>query len=295
MEEANKFTEDDYNEVLARLRGTAAPWTQLILSTNPDAPTHWIKRILMDNGGANVYYSSAIDNPHNAPEYRETLKKLTGVLGERLRDGLWKQAEGAVYASFDDKIHVIDPFGIPENWSRFRVIDFGYINPFVCQWWARDGDGHLYLYREIYMSQRTVRQHAVQINKLSEGEKIRMSIADHDAEDRATLRENKIATRAAIKDVSRGIQAVEERLKVAGDGKPRLFIMRGALVEEDQRMVEQKKPTCTLEEVPAYVWPKDVSGRPMKEQPIKENDHGMDAMRYMIMHFDGARKKAWVA
>jgi phage terminase large subunit len=295
MEEANKFTENDYNEVLARLRGTAAPWTQLILSTNPDAPTHWIKRILMDNGGANVYYSSAIDNPHNAPEYRETLKKLTGVLGERLRDGLWKQAEGAVYASFDDRIHVIDPFDIPEDWTRFRVIDFGYTNPFVCQWWAQDGDGRLYLYREIYMSQRTVRQHAIQINKLSEGEKIRMSVADHDAEDRATLRENKITTRAAVKDVSRGIQAVEERLKDAGDGKPRLFIMRGALVEVDPRMVEQLKPTSTLEEMPAYIWPKDVSGRPMKEQPIKENDHGMDAMRYMVMHFDGARRKAWVA
>jgi len=290
MEEANKFIEDDYNEVLARMRGTAAPWTQLILSTNPDAPTHWIKRILMDAGGANVYYSRAIDNPYNAPEYRETLARLTGVLGERLRDGLWKQATGAVYGNFDDRIHVIDPFEIPEDWQRFRCIDFGYTNPFVCQWWAQDGDGRLYLYREIYMSQRTVRRHAIQINELSEGERIVTTIADHDAEDRATLGENGIYTRAATKDVSRGIQKVEERLKPAGDGKPRLFIMRGALVEVDQRMVEQRKPTCTLEEIPAYVWPKDVSGRAVKEQPVKENDHGVDDIRYMVMHFDGARR-----
>jgi phage terminase large subunit len=292
MEEANKFIEDDYNEVLARLRGTAAPWTQLILTTNPDAPTHWIKRILMDDGGAKVYYSSAIDNPHNAPEYRETLARLTGVLGERLRDGLWKQASGAVYESFDDRIHVLDHFQIPDDWQRFRTIDFGYTNPFVCQWWALDNDGRLWLYREIYMSQRTVRQHAIKINELSKGERIVTSIADHDAEDRATLRENGIGTRAATKDVSRGIQKVEERLQVAGDGKPRLFIMRGALVEADSRMVEQRKPISTLEEIPAYVWPKDVSGRPVKEQPVKADDHGMDAMRYMVMHFDGARR-AW--
>jgi hypothetical protein len=33
MEEANAFTEDDdFNEVLARLRGKAAPWVQVLLS-----------------------------------------------------------------------------------------------------------------------------------------------------------------------------------------------------------------------------------------------------------------------
>ena len=47
MEEAVKFTEDDYNEVLARMRGKAAPWRQILLSTNPDAPTHWIHKRLI--------------------------------------------------------------------------------------------------------------------------------------------------------------------------------------------------------------------------------------------------------
>jgi glutaryl-CoA dehydrogenase len=50
MEEANRFTEDDFNEILARLRGTAAPWRQVMLTTNPGAPTHWIKRRLIDQG-----------------------------------------------------------------------------------------------------------------------------------------------------------------------------------------------------------------------------------------------------
>ena len=30
------------------------------------------------------------------------------------------------------------------------MVDFGYTNPFTCQWWAMDHDGRLYLYREIF-------------------------------------------------------------------------------------------------------------------------------------------------
>ena len=62
MEEAVGFTEDDYNELLARMRGTRAPWTQTILSTNPAYPHHWINRRMLKGGEAKTYFSSAKDN-----------------------------------------------------------------------------------------------------------------------------------------------------------------------------------------------------------------------------------------
>ena len=305
MEEANKFTEDDYNEVLARMRGTAAPWLQTILTTNPDAPTHWINRRLIIGGEAKVYYSKAADNLHNPPAYLEALASLTGVMGRRLRDGKWVQAEGAVYEEFDAEIHVVDWFEPPKDWRRIRAIDFGYTNPFVCQWWAIDGDGRMYLYREIYMSQRIVEDHAKKIKEVEgwfvendageieenpEKEKIETSISDHDAEDRATLHRYGIITRPATKDISPGIQAVQKRLVVSGDDKARLFLMRGSLVEQDTRLVDKRKPTSTLEEIEGYVWPKSNDGKPVKEIPVKENDHGMDAMRYGVMYIDRGRR-----
>ena len=283
MEEANKFTEDDFNEVLARMRGTAAPWRQVILSTNPDAPTHWIKKRLIDGGEATVYYSGALDNPHNPEGYVDQLQRLTGVLKSRLVDGKWVQAEGAIYDGFDESIHLIDPFRIPDDWRVICSIDFGYTNPFVCQWWAIDHDERMYLYREIYMTRRTVRVHAKKIHELTDC-KVEMVVADHDAEDRATLEENEIYTDIADKRVSPGIQAVQERLKVQPDGKPRLFVMRGATVEEDWRLVDEKRPTSTLDEFSAYVWNDKVA----KDEPLKINDHGMDAMRYAAMYLDGA-------
>lgn len=283
MEEAHLFSEADLEEVLTRLRGTAASWRQIIITTNPDAPTHWIYRRLIKNGEASVYYSSAKDNWHNAADYHTTLDRLTGIRKQRLVEGKWVQAEGIVYDGFSAELHIIDRFPIPPDWKRYRVIDFGYTNPFVCQWWAEDHDGRLYLYREIYRTGRIVQDHAADITRLSEGERYEFTVADHDAEDRATLDRYGISTIAANKAVTPGIQAVQDRLRVAGDDKPRLYFFRDALDRVDDTLEAAKKPTCTLDELPAYVWHKSVDGKPNKETPVKEDDHGMDAMRYMCM------------
>ena len=50
-----------------------------------------------------------------------------------------------------------------ESWRKVRSIDFGFNNPFVCLWGALDPDSRLYIYRQLYMTQRTVDRHAVTI------------------------------------------------------------------------------------------------------------------------------------
>jgi phage terminase large subunit len=206
------------------------------------------------------------------------------------------QAEGVIYEQWDVARHLIDPFPIPLSWQRFRAVDFGFTHPFVCQWWAIDGDGRMYLYREIHHTKRTVKVHAEQIkaverwaDKDAEGKSLRepiaMAICDHDAEDRATLAENGIRTMPAQKAVSVGIQRVQERLKVAGDGKPRLFILRGALVETDRDMEALKKPLNTEQEFDGYIWSDNVR----REEPVKIDDDGMDALRYAVMYADNPR------
>lgn len=100
IEEANATTEEDFNEVLARMRGKARGWTLVLLTTNPDAPNHYINRRLIIGGEAKVYYSSAKDNPSNPEHYQEWLSMLTGTQYERLVLGRWVQAEGAIYDNF---------------------------------------------------------------------------------------------------------------------------------------------------------------------------------------------------
>lgn len=289
MEEANAFSRQDYEEVFIRVRGKRAGWTQVILTTNPDSPTHWIFTDLIQGGQAAVYYSSIDDNPRANEADRARLDMLTGTMRLRMRDGKWAQAEGIIYDEWDPTIHMIDRDKCPEFVRRFRVVDFGFTNPFVCQWWGEDADGRLYRYREIYKTQTLVEDHARQILELTGDEKIDFTVADHDAEDRATMSKYGVPTMPAVKEVSPGIQEVKARLKKQKDGKARIFFVRGALVEIDQSLVVAKLPTCTEEEIPSYSWPKAADGKPVKESPVKINDHGCDATRYMAYYLKTKR------
>jgi len=295
-EEATELTEDDWEKLGTRNRNYKMPYQQMIANVNPDAPTHWLNQ-RANRGLMARHLSKHTDNPkyHDGtdwtPEGRSyvlgRLAKLTGVRRARLYEGKWAAAEGIVYDNWDASIHLIDRFAIPAEWRRFRVVDFGYTNSFVCQWWAIDPDGRLYRYREIYRTQRIVADHAEDIKRLSAGESYVATVADHDAEDRATLHAAGIPTVPAFKAVTVGIQAVQDRLRPAGDGKPRLFLLRDSLVSRDERLVEAKKPLCTEQEIDGYVWQKAADGRPVKEEPVKVDDHGCDCLRYAVAWAEG--------
>jgi PBSX family phage terminase large subunit len=295
-QEAIELSEHDWESLTTRLRNGVMPYQQIVGDTNPDAPTHWLKR-RADRGATVFLESRHEDNPvlwdgrradwtDIGSVYIEKLDALTGARKPRLRFGKWVQAEGVVYEGWDRAIHLIGRFDIPASWRRVRAVDFGYTNPFICLFFAVDPDGRMYLYREIYHTQRTVADHAKQIKELSQGERFEATVADHDAEDRATLHQNGILTIPAHKAITPGIQAVAERLRIAGDGKPRLYIFNDALVERDPALVESKKPCCTAEEFDAYSWPKGQDGKAVKEVPVDKDNHGMDAMRYEVAYLD---------
>ncbi|TYB48761.1 hypothetical protein [Actinomadura chibensis] len=89
--------------------------------------------------------------------------------------------------------------------------------------------------------------------------------------------------------MSEGIQAFQARLRIPGDGRPRLVILRDSVVERDPALVEAAKPACTVEEIGGYVWAVKPGGA-VKEELVKEQDDGMDAARYMVAKADlGAR------
>jgi PBSX family phage terminase large subunit len=286
VQEAIELSENDWEALTTRLRNGIMPYQQLLADTNPDTPYHWLK--MRESRGALLMLESRHeDNPTVTPDYLDTLKALTGVRHARLYLGKWVAAEGMVYEEWDRKLHMLDRFEIPRSWPRYWSIDFGFTNPFVWQAWATDPDGRLIRYKEIYMSQRLVEDHAKKIRELTRDEPFPTAvICDHDAEGRATLeRTLGIKTIAAHKTVTDGIQAVKSRLKVQRDGKARLFLMRDSRVEIDPVMQEKKLPTCGEEEIDGYVW--DISnGRKKGEEPVKANDHSVDAMRYMVAQLD---------
>ena len=311
VQEATEITESDWEALTTRLRNGKVSFQQLIADCNPDKPTHWLKA-RADKGQTLMLNSRHQDNPTlynadgtrtpNGEQYLAKLEALTGVRKERLFHGRWSAADGLVYDEYEPSLHLVDRFDIPKEWPRYWSIDFGFTNPFVCQWWAEDPDGRLFMYREVYTTQRTVDQHAATIAKqvLDRPEKRlgspwsgtwkeprpRAVICDHDAEGRAVLeKELGITTRNADKKVIEGIQSMQKRLRPAGDGRPRLFFLRDSLVERDTLLDEAKLPCQTVEEITGYVWAQDGPER-LKETPKKQDDHGMDSARYLCAYRD---------
>lgn len=291
----------DWETLTTRATGRAGnmPYAQVIGDCNPDVPTHWIK-MREQAGTLRMFESRHEDNPtlfdvetgEMTAQGRRTisvLDNLTGVRKKRLRHGLWVAAEGQVYEEFDPAVHLVNRFDIPAEWPRYWVIDFGYTNPFVWQAYAMDPDGRLWRYREIYMTGKLVEDHARDILRVAEGEpRPQAVVCDHDAEGRATLeRHLGMSTTPASKAIITGIQAVQPRLRTAGDGLPRLFFVRDSLVERDPALVEKRLPTCTEEEFPGYVW-NTGGGRRKGEEPVDKDNHGMDTVRYMVMHFESS-------
>ncbi|MFF5655220.1 phage terminase large subunit [[Kitasatospora] papulosa] len=302
---------DLWETLITRLRGSAPTYKQIMLATNPSHPQHWIKQ-RADEQRLTMITSGHQDNPayvlrdgtftEAGRDYMTKLDALTGVRRARLKDGRWTSAEGAIYEEWDDTVHVVDRFPVPDEWPRIWGVDFGYTNPFTVQWYAIDPDGRLWLYRELYMTRRTVDQHAVTILDAvtvedGDGERVWTEprpvavVCDHDAGDRAVLeRELGLTTTPAHKAVKTGIQAVKTRLRPAGDGRPRFFVMRDVLVERDEQLAEAKKPLCFVDEVPGYVWAKPsakaAAAKAEPEEPLKVDDHGCDTARYVVAELD---------
>ncbi len=301
FQETTDGDEEDWEMCSIRLRNGKLPVQQMLGDVNPGPPNHWVKqraqsvRLLM----LDTFHE---DNPMlfnrdgtmtaEGERYLAKLDQLTGVRYSRYRLGLWAASEGMIYEdSWQTGKNLINRFPIPLEWPRYMAVDFGFTNPFVCQWYAQDPDGRLFRYREIYKTKMLVEDHAREIKRVSRwgesgGDPLpRAIICDHDAEDRATLeRHLGLNTIPAIKNVSAGIQAVASRLKAAGDSKPRLLFLRYSLVERDRELADSKKPTCFEEEIESYVWRKTSTG--VKEEPEKENDHAQDSTRYAVAYFD---------
>jgi len=304
VDEAVEITLDLHETLISRLRGMAPTYKQIMLGTNPSHPGHWIKA-RADEGRMTMFTSTHADNPAYVnvdgtytpagAAYMEKLDALTGVRRLRLRDGKWTAAEGAIYADWDDTVHVVRPFDVPPDWPLILSVDFGYVHPAVIQWWRYDGDGRMYLTREIYATQKLVEDHARAVREIMAAHpnepRPRTVVCDHDAEGRATLeRHLGMSTTPAHKAVTEGIEAVQARLRVQPDGKPRLMIFRDAVVERDARLAEAKKPTCTADELPGYVWEVRPGVKGLKEQPLKIDDDGADALRYAVAERDLGRR-----
>jgi len=276
---SNETTLSHHTAIEEAFKRCSGDGCRIFMDTNPSYPKHPIKVKYIDRSGEKLsngrehiksWHFILDDNPFLSPEFVEGIKRTTppGVEYERDIEGKWTAATGLVYPGLREA-HFIDPFKIPKDWKRYRGIDWGFTNPFVCLWAAVDHDGRVYIYDEHYQTNMLIKDHAAIIKSKNEPGIYYRTVADHDPQDNAEIRVHGIFTNNAQKAVSRGIQKVAESLVFQQDGKARLYIF--------------KTSKNTKREMEGYSWAPGREDKNEPEEPLKLDDHTPDVVRYIMM------------
>ncbi len=268
--QAEELTESEWEVLGTRCTGRGAVVThaQIFGDCNPAGSKHWIRT----RKSLRLLNATHKDNPELFDDAGEMTQEgvrrisileasLTGVRRKRLLEGIWATAEGAVYDMFDAAVHMQErPSSEMKRWHL--AIDEGYTNPAVILLVGEDSDGRLHVAREFYKRQQLQAQVIANAKSwFTEFHCDSCAVDESAAGLIADLNASGVRAAGAKGRVLDGIGSVQNLLAVKGDGRPRLTI----------------DPSCVnvQNEFESYKW------KPEKDMPEKEDDHAMDALRYL--------------
>lgn len=250
--------------------------------------------------GTRVFIPAKVtDNPHIDASYVNKLNRLDEAERRALRDGDWDVYSGQRFGAWRRRIHVIDPedFPIPAaGVPRAVGIDYGLDAPFSAHWGAKFGDGLVVVYRELYAPGLTPRQQAEAVRAAEAPGERAATRPIPVALDPSTWARNPHAAgeipvdpdtppKGSIAHAYRqqlggsvvkatnnrlaGVALVADKLRVRGDGLPRLLVYS----------------TCVnlIRTLPAL--PR--SPRNPEDVDTKAEDHAYDSLRYLLMELEG--------
>lgn len=287
VNQAEELTLDDWETLTTRTTGRAGnmPYSQTIGDCNPSYPGHW----MYHRSPIRMFYSKHRENPTlYEPESGEIttqgkrtmgqLEDLTGVRRKRLLEGKPAQAEGVVYEEWDDAVHLIYEDQLPDCQRYIAGVDWGYVHPGVMGVFGFDGDGAMYLVKQVYHTKRTIDWWVEQAQALKDKYPIERFVCDpSEPAYIAAFNKAHLTAVGANNAILPGIGFVQQRLK-----NRRLFVVRDSLRQIDEELKEARRPYAVEQEFGSYVW----ADSQVKEIPIKKLDDGMDMTRYATMYVD---------
>ena len=206
---------------------------------------------------------ASVDSPYfPIEEYERAKRTLPSHVFQLRYQGIFGKPEGLIYPDFQDHM-IVQPFAIPREWRSAGGIDFGQANPFVAGKAALDPSNDvLYLYDEYYMPRKTYNEHQKYLSH-----DITYYADPSGAQDIEELRERDFDVQPANNDVSTGINAITERIKT---NRFKVFV------------------SClnTIDEFSLYQRERNQSSGEWRDKPLKQNDHCMDMIRYLVMGLD---------
>ena len=278
----DELTTIPYNFVDMLTTRLSHPWSKLVATCNPNSPSHPVKMNLIDNPDKEYCYNlhfDVDDNPYLDDKIKHDLKnQYTGLFYRRYILGEWVAAEGAIFADFSRKTHVI-PRAPHFADNYFVGVDFGmdHATAFVMIGHSNNRTPHLWVEKEYYWDKKqTYRaklpsELADDLEKFIDGYNVRSVYVDPSAlVIKEEFRRRRIRVVNADNEVFDGIAFVSD-----------------LIFNHELYVIE----SCTnlIREMEQYVWDAGKSAKGI-EQPIKKNDDACDALRYALFTAFGKKK-----
>jgi PBSX family phage terminase large subunit len=252
----------------------SVPGAKLWFNCNPEHPQHYFKKEWLDKCDAKKFLHLHFvmdDNPSLTQERKHFYQTMyAGVFYQRFIEGKWVVAEGAIYRDawcgdllFDDGQETKDFV------DRYISVDYGTTNPCVFLDILDDGDtawqmDEYYWDSRKEMRQKTDAEYADDFEAfVGKGQDVTAIVDPSAASFKAELRSRGITVIDADNDVNDGIRMTSTMFK-------------------RRKYRVNRKCKMTQEEIPGYQWNKKAAEERGKEEPIKENDHAPDAVRYFV-------------
>ena len=287
LEEAFEVEEDAFNRIDESLRGQLPEgyYVQWLISFNPWSSSSWLKARFFDTPHDNVL---AMTTTYKCNEWlsdadRAMFEEMKRTDPERYKVagcGEWGIEAGQFFKAWRESKHVIEPFTIPNEWMRFRSMDWGYNDPCCVLWHAVDGDGRIYTYRELYVRQQRADQVAQSIIKLSGDEEISYTVASPDMWQKrgAILKGDGFEGESLAELFARGgvPLASADNARIAGWQRVRGYMADGA----DGRPMWQAFDCCEnlIRTLPMLMYSPH-----NREDAADGEDHAPEALRYGLM------------
>jgi hypothetical protein len=224
--------------------------------------------------------ASVWDNPYLTQDssYIAMLASLPEVKRKQFLYGDWDVVEDGAFSEFNRSTHVVEPFEVPNGWTRIRAADFGFSSPSAILWGAVDYDNNIWIYRELYISKVTADQLGRMIREVESGDgKIYDAVLDSSCWARRGDRGPSIAEMLNAEGCRFRPSDRSPGSRISG----KIEIHKRLMVDEDT-----EEPRLRIfENCPNLI--RQLSSLPLdKNNPedvdTKAEDHAYDALRYMV-------------
>lgn len=278
VDEATTLPKSFFDQLGARC---SVPGSKIFGTTNPDNPAHWLRKdYLLRPREARLksWHFQLDDNPGLDDAYKARIKAThVGLFYKRNVLGLWVQAEGAIYDMWDEARHVVTEVPAIARWIGVGI-DYGTTNPFVALMLGLGVDGCLYVTAE-YRHDSRAQQRS-------------LTDAEYDKALRAWIAQQQVTPEWVIIDPS-AASFIEQAHRSGGlnlaaaDNTVNDGIRTLASLLAAGRLKIHASCTGLIDEMVGYAWDTKASDQG-DDKPIKQADHGPDALRYIVRTTEAA-------